>query len=249
MICPVNPPLPLLAALALLPALALPSLAGPSGGLPPLEACPPGQIVPTLAPAPVLRPVPDRPVRILAIGSSSTEGAGASGPRATYPARLMADLAAMLGPDGVVVDNAGRGGEKAAATLVRLAKRLSPPPDLVIWQVGVNDALDAAVTEAAFTGTLREGIALIRAAGAVPLLLDQQAFPTVPDPARYARFVALVGAVARAEGAALFPRHAVMAAWDAATLDAMLAPDRFHMADRGYDCLAGLIAAALLRQP
>jgi lysophospholipase L1-like esterase len=238
-----------LPALALLTLLAAPALAGPHGGPPLLEACPRGQPVPVLAPVPVLRTKPDRPLRILAIGSSSTEGAGASGPGATYPARLTADLAAMLGPDGVVVANAGRGGEKAVATLQRLAKRLSPAPDLVIWQVGVNDALDPSVPEAAFAGTLRDGIAMIRAAGAVPLLLDQQAFPTVPDPARYARFVAIVGDVAQAEGAALFPRHAIMAAWDAATLDSMLAPDRFHMADRGYDCLAGLIAAALLRQP
>lgn len=205
--------------------------------LPAAASCPPGQ------PVPVLEPQPSVPARILAIGSSSTEGAGASGPAASYPARLAVHL-------GIAVMNAGRGGERAAETLARLKERLvAGRPDLVIWQVGVNDALDPSVPETAFTDTLREGIALIRAAGAVPLLLDQQAFPAIPDPARYARFVALVGEVARAEGAALFPRHTVMAAWDTATLDAMLAPDRFHMADRGYDCLAALIAAALLRQP
>src|SRR5919112_5125986 len=56
------------------------------------------------------------PVRILAIGSSSTEGVGATSPRRTYPSRLQAKLAASW-PVDTVVSNAGRSGEIATATL------------------------------------------------------------------------------------------------------------------------------------
>jgi lysophospholipase L1-like esterase len=115
--------------------------------------------------------------------------------------------------------------------------------DLVIWQVGVNDALRAVAPDA-FAATLDEGIALIRSRGARVLLMDQQTLDA-PDPARYARFVALVGAAAARHGAPLLPRHAVMAAWDAPTRAALMAADGLHHNDRGYACLAALTGAAL----
>lgn len=216
----------------------LASAAGADGaGLAP---CPEGTAAPQVAHAPLL----GAGARVLAIGSSSTSGVGASAPENAYPARLEALLAAR--PGAVAVMNAGRGGERAAATLARLRALLAAdPPDLVIWQTGVNDALDARVDPAAFRATLDAGIAAARAAGAAVMLLDPQAFPGIPDPARYARFVAIVAEAGAAHDVAVIPRHAVMAGWDAATLAEMLSRDRFHMNDRGYACLAAIIAAAL----
>jgi acyl-CoA thioesterase-1 len=57
-------------------------------------------------------------LRILAIGSSSTEGIGASAPAFTYPAQLQARLAILLGGP-VEVDNFGVGGETVAKTAVK----------------------------------------------------------------------------------------------------------------------------------
>ncbi len=207
--------------------------------------CPPGAAPPRLAPAPALRrPEPGRPLRVLAIGSSSTEGAGASGPGASYPARLQVLLGARLGPVEVV--NAGRGGERAAGALRRLRALAAPGAwDLVIWQAGANDARDPGVAEAAFAATLADGIAAIRAAGAAPLLMDAQPWPADPDPARTARFSALVRDAAAAGGAAFFPRHALMAAWAPAARARLFAPDGLHHDDRGYACLAELLAGAL----
>ena len=59
------------------------------------------------------------PLDILAIGSSSTEGVGASTPANAYPARLEAELEQRTGVD-FDVKNAGVGGELAAKTLERL---------------------------------------------------------------------------------------------------------------------------------
>ena len=82
-----------------------------------------------------------RPLDILAIGSSSTEGIGASSPANAYPARLEDELAKQDGIDAEV-KNAGIAGELAAKTLQRLRSALkSGWAQLVIWQVGTNDAI------------------------------------------------------------------------------------------------------------
>src|SRR5271170_939176 len=51
------------------------------------------------------------PVVIIAFGSSSTEGVGASSPAATYPARLLVDLTTELPRQRVIVINQGKGGD------------------------------------------------------------------------------------------------------------------------------------------
>ena len=70
---------------------------------------------------------------ILAIGSSSTEGVGATSRDRSYPARLQSLLSAAWPRVQVSVANAGIGGEIAPETLLRLKKALSERRyDLVI---------------------------------------------------------------------------------------------------------------------
>jgi lysophospholipase L1-like esterase len=189
-------------------------------------------------------------VRILAIGSSSTEGYGASTPAQAYPAQLQTRLSGLLGRPDVVVENAGVSGEAADATIQRLETRVaSGDYDLVIWQVGTNDAVRGA-DEAAFRAYLSRGIAAVRRRGADLVLLDQQFFPSVKDPARYERYVSILGEVAQAGGVPLFSRFALMKSWGERSgehLRAMLAGDGFHMSDRGYGCIASLLADDLVK--
>ena len=56
-----------------------------------------------------------KPLKIVAIGSSSTSGAGASSSAATYPSRLEAELKAQLPGLPITVLNKGIGGEEAPA--------------------------------------------------------------------------------------------------------------------------------------
>lgn len=189
------------------------------------------------------------PLRILAIGSSSTEGVGASGPTRTYPARLEHELERRFPHEDVVIRNAGIGGETIGRTYERLLSELERfRPDLVIWQVGTNDALTADIREETFKATLRAGLAAIQAAGADIVILDQQYYKTVRDPARYERFVAVVQDVAADEKLCLFPRYRLMQAWaveSSGRLEAMLASDGFHMNDDGYACVADLLAGQI----
>lgn len=190
------------------------------------------------------------PVRVLAIGSSSTEGIGASGPDRTYPHLLEQALRGAWRGTPVDVTNAGIGGETADQTLARLAEALARPvkPDLVIWQVGTNDAITGG-DEAAFRRRLEQGVALVRAAGSDLIVLDQQYYPAIPDHARYERFVGLVAAVAQEAEVPVFSRYALMKGWnrqDPALLAGMLSSDRFHMGDQGYACLVQALGRDIL---
>jgi len=188
-----------------------------------------------------------QPIRILAIGSSSTEGIGASSPDHTYPAQLEDDLAA-LWKEPVSVVNSGKGGETVVQTIERLEAALKADKyDLVIWQVGTNDAING-VDESAFRALLERGISAVRQAGTEMVLLDQQYFPSIKDPARYERFVSAVSATGRERKVGVFSRYALMKEWNSRSpeeLRAMLSADGFHMGDKGYDRLADCMADAL----
>ena len=83
-----------------------------------------------------------KPLKIVAIGSSSTSGAGASSRAATYPARLEAELKAQLPGLPITVLNKGIGGEEAPQMVARFeADVFEEAPDLVLWQVGSNSVL------------------------------------------------------------------------------------------------------------
>src|SRR5262249_30753459 len=71
---------------------------------------------------------------VIAFGSSSTQGVGASSPAHAYPALLEKDLRTMLGAGATIrIINRGVGGEDADDMLARLSKDvLSQKPDLVI---------------------------------------------------------------------------------------------------------------------
>ncbi len=188
------------------------------------------------------------PIRILAIGSSSTEGIGASSAARSYPSRLEADLRLRWPKISVTVVNAGIGGETVLATVGRLERLLRTEAfDLVIWQLGTNDAVHGDDTDTFRKLTLR-GIAAVRAAGADLVLLDPQYFPGIKDLARYERFVSIVRELGNREHVPVFGRYAMMKDWQGrgdAVLLGTLAADRFHMNDIGYGCLAEALAADL----
>jgi lysophospholipase L1-like esterase len=147
----------------------------------------------------------------------------------------------------VEVDNAGIGGETIAATVVRLKAALASKPDLVIWQVGTNDAV-IGEDEGSFRASLQDGVSAIRTAKIPFVLLDPQFYPGLKDAARYEQYVRIIDDTGESSGAAVFGRYAMMKEWEAQSdslLRAMLTKDEFHMSDRGYGCLAQNLAADL----
>jgi hypothetical protein len=75
-------------------------------------------------------------INIVAIGSSATEGDGAS-PEGSYPKRLEVALGARFPGKTIKVFNKGKGGEEAPDEAARFKTDVFPNnPSLVIWQVG-----------------------------------------------------------------------------------------------------------------
>ncbi|MFD2678855.1 SGNH/GDSL hydrolase family protein [Camelimonas lactis] len=191
-----------------------------------------------------------KPLRILAIGSSTTEGVGATAPDRTYPVQLEKEIERLLPHARVDLRVSGVGGETAVQTLARLERELAAHnPDLVIWQVGTNDALSD-VGEETFKTLLEKGIASVDATQADLILMNQQFFPSIRHKARYERFVRMVQDAGLKKRACVFNRYALMQQWgedSADTLRAMLASDEFHMSDRGYACMARVLADEIVR--
>jgi acyl-CoA thioesterase I len=212
-------------------------------------ACPPAPAAALALPGFADALATGREIRIIALGSSSTAGVGATAPRHAYPAQLEARLAAARPGAAIRVLNRGVGGEDAEEMLARLDEDvLYHEPALVIWQVGVNAALRQG-DPARFAALLEQGIRRIRAAGAEVVLMDSQRGPWARHAPNAPAFDAALAAAAREPGVALFSRGRLMDRWSAggAPPDAMLAADGLHHNDRGYACLAAALAESLLR--
>lgn len=188
-------------------------------------------------------------VTIMAIGSSSTEGVGASAPDRTYPARLAAELAARLPAARIRVINRGIGGEVAATTARRLeADALALKPDLVVWQVGTNDAVRGVGAEAT-AAIVHDGVAFLARRGVDVVLMDPQLYPRIAADAGYAAVVARIDALAAAEKVPVMRRFDAMRHWAGQpNPPVMLWRDAFHMNDLGYACVAAVLAEGLARR-
>ena len=188
------------------------------------------------------------PVTIIAFGSSSTYGTGASGPHKTYPKRLEVILNQRYPTVPIRVLNRGVGGEVASNTLQRIdTDAIADHPDLVIWQVGTNDVLRD-IDPAAAEELIRAGIARMKQAGIDVVLMDLQFAPAILQHPRYRDMERDIAAVARAEDVPVIHRFAMMRQWAEAgrmPLSLMLAFDRLHMTDLSYDCLARQVSGSL----
>src|SRR4051794_3401234 len=169
------------AAIGLLASAAIPLAAfGPAGAYAAEPACSTPSALLSIEPAltyVAAKLAKREKLTILAMGSSSTEGIGASNPGATYPSRLEAELRQRFPDIDIRVINRGKGGEDAPEELVRLRRDVvTDDPDLVIWQIGTNAALRT-VDPAVERDMLRRGIAVIKDSAADVVLMDLQYAP------------------------------------------------------------------------
>jgi acyl-CoA thioesterase I len=228
-----------IAAMPILARAAEPELcAGPAGSLP------------IIAPLEHLAARIDKggPLTVVAMGSSSTSGVGASSPNLAYPSQLEIELRRIFPERDIRVVNRGKGGEDAPEELARLqADVVALHPDLVIWQVGTNAVLRR--DDLAADGEwMREGVEILKRNGIDVVLMDLQYAPRVLDRPAYSTMEDLVADTADRLHVGLFRRFALMRYWQRShSVDAppMIGADGLHMTDAGYGCLAVNLAAAL----
>jgi acyl-CoA thioesterase-1 len=190
----------------------------------------------------------DRSIKIVAIGSSSTAGAGASAPEASYPSRLEAELSQHFLWQDTTVLNRGVNGEEAPDMLARFdTSVIAEKPDLVIWQTGTNSVLRDHPLDPKAT-VLHEGLARLKAIRADVILIDPQYAPKVIAKPEAEGMVAQIAATAKEQSVDVFRRFSLMKHWyqnDHMPFDAFVSPDGLHMNDWSYACLAKRLSAAI----
>jgi len=188
------------------------------------------------------------PLRIVAIGSSSTAGAGASDADHSYPARLAHHLHQGLPGQDITVLNKGINGEVGADMLKRFRRDvLEQDPDLVVWQVAANSVLRN-LDPAAAEEVIRDGVRQLKAAGLDVVLMDLQYAPAMLEKPVHDEMQARIARVAAEEGVGLFRRFALMRQWvetRQAAMSDLVGGDGLHQNDFGYDCVARALAASI----
>jgi acyl-CoA thioesterase I len=192
----------------------------------------------------------DRELRIVALGSSSTQGYGASNPQFAYPAQLKMKLEAAMPGVTIHVWNKGVGGQDADEMIARMKTDVKPEhAHLVVWQVGTNSAIRRTPLDK-FAEKLRAGIDIGHSLGANFVMMNLQYVPAVvalPDEEEYAR---VMSEVAKEKHAGLFNRFAIMRSWynDGMPYAQFVTNDGLHLNDFGQKCIGKLLSVAILEK-
>ena len=187
-------------------------------------------------------------LRIVAMGSSSTQGYGASNPAFAYPAQLKMNLDRIMPGIDVHVFNKGVGGEDAEEEIKRMKADVDEhKAQIVVWQVGTNSAIRRTPLDK-FAAKLRAGIDIGRKLGPEFVLMNLQYVPAVvalPDEEDYARVTA---EVAKEKGVGLFRRFEIMRAWynDGMPYAQFVTNDGLHLNDFGQKCIGRLLSLSIL---
>ena len=185
-----------------------------------------------------LTPADARVPEILAFGDSLTAGLGLPAD-ATFPSRLEARLRA----EGTLahVVNAGVSGDTTSGGLARLDWVLAEKPDIVILELGANDALRG-IEPALVRANLDAMIGKIEASGAKLLLMGMRAPPNWGADYQH-EFDRVYPELAQAHGVTLYPFFLEGVAMD----PKLNQPDGLHPNERGVAALVERIAPYVAR--
>ncbi len=188
------------------------------------------------------------PLVIVAIGSSSTAGAGASSPTASYPSRLKVELERAFPGQDVIMINRGVGGEEVVDMLRRFDTAvIAARPDLVLWQLGTNSVVRNHPL-GDHGAAIHAGVEKIRSVGADLVLIDPQYAPKVIAKPDAERMVELISLAAKQDAVDLFHRFELMRHWarvDNLEFGTFVSPDGLHMNDWSYACMAKGLGLAI----
>jgi acyl-CoA thioesterase-1 len=187
------------------------------------------------------------PLKVVAVGSSSTTGLWVLNSAATYPEVMRRELGRLRPNAQVEIVNSGRVGDTIPDNIARFERDvLSYKPDLVVWQLGTND-----VAWGGRADSLKEhvvqGVRALKAGGADVILMDLQYTPMVLASAHYSTMQAIIADAARQERVGLFRRFDLMRRAIEAGLPpgALVSWDGLHNSADGYDCVGRALARAI----
>lgn len=179
-------------------------------------------------------------IRILAIGASAGRRAGG------YTAQIEILLKQALHGIDVVMVNRGVSGELAANAEMRIKTEVAlTGSDLVIWQVGANDALAYVPIEDLKT-TVRDTVRWLKGHNVDVVLAGLQYVGQMAQDEHYKAVRELLRTIATQENVMIVRRYEAMQfIAKTATTGGGFVPDEFERTEAGYNCLAQYIASAI----
>lgn len=183
-------------------------------------------------------------IKILAIGASPS--AGRQGRRGGYTEQIERILEQAIKGLDVVIVNRGVSGELAADAAVRIMNEVAlTEPDLVLWQVGTNDAL-AYVPVERLRATIVDTVRWLKAHHVDVVLAGLQYVAPMEQDEEYRAVRELIRSIAAQENVVVVRRReAVRLLGHAAESGGGLFPEEFAQTEIGYACLAEYVARAI----
>jgi acyl-CoA thioesterase I len=185
------------------------------------------------------------PIRIVAIGSSSTAGEGTIAP---YPGRLETALRLRFPGRTIEVINKGLIGEEAPEEFKRIdADVIGLAPVLTIWQVGTNAVFHDGYDLADVAAAIDAGLKRLSGLAMDVVMMDLQYAPAILLPGKILGteyMVGLIGEAAKKAGVNVFRRFALMRHWNRDSgipIDQMINrddPTHLHQSDWCTGCIA-----------
>jgi acyl-CoA thioesterase-1 len=188
------------------------------------------------------------PVKIVAIGSSSTVGLWVLRSAATYPEVMRQELSRLSPNAKISVINSGRIGDTIPDNMARFKRDVfAYKPDLVVWQLGTNDIAWGGHPDNLLKSRVTEGVKALKAGSSDVILMDLQYAPLVLRSIHYSTMEAIITDVAKQERVGLFSRFALMRnSFDAGVSSgALVSWDGLHNTVDGYDCIGRALARAI----
>ena len=170
---------------------------------------------------------------------------GRVSPRGDYSDLVEAMLEGALKGIDVSVINRGVSGELADEAAARMKNEVAlEDPDLVLWQVGTNDAL-AYLPARQFAATVRNQIMWLKAHKVDVVLVGLQFAPEMMRDKHYRRIRDALRRVAAQEKVLVVRFYEAMEILNKAEKAGQPVADQFERSEQGYACLAQYVAHAI----
>ena len=186
---------------------------------------------------------------VLVIGGASIGGMASGGRAHSLPMRLEVRLrAAFPGQDIAVVTHSIVGGNTRAAADQMAAAIRDTGAKLVVWETGSSAAVAGDDLEM-FATNLESGVNAAKEAHADIILMDLQYAPSIARVMNQTPYCDAIRGAAEMAGVPMLHRFALMHAWSDSgelNLDAANAAERVKVAQKVYDCLAGVLTNGIV---
>lgn len=186
-------------------------------------------------------------IEILAVGSASMESLGESAGVKSYPVQIEDLLKFALKGVDVDVINRGTGGEIAQTSAERIRSEVAlTKPDLVLWQLGTNDAL-ARIDAEQFTDTVTSTINWLKANDIDVVLVGLQYTTRFAKDEYYFAIKRALDKIAKDQNILYVKRYDAMKFISQTRAKVhLMSADNYHLSDIGTQCMAEHVARAVV---